>query len=204
MINYGHGVVLSPIERESLKKIWLWRNNYAIWAWCRQNDLINWEEHEKWFDQVSLDKSTRMYMIWASGKSVGVCGLTSIDKMNRRAEFSLYIGTEHQRRGYAKQALYTLFEHGFKNLGLNVIWGETFDGNPAAGLFEAIGMKLEGTRREFYWKNGKFIDCHIYSILSSEWDSRIPVRKARKQATKLESVKRPRPVEFVSGSISEG
>ena len=100
---------------------------------------------------------------------MGVCGFTSIDHFNRRAEFSLYIAKEHQKHGYGAEALRVLFNHGFLDLGFNCIWGETFEGNPATKTFEKIGMKREGTRRQFYFKNGKMIDAHIYSVLGSEW-----------------------------------
>lgn len=100
---------------------------------------------------------------------IGVCGLTSIDMEARKAEFSLYIGPEHQGKGYGSEALKLLLYHGFLNLGLNQIWGETFDKNPAAKMFEELGFKKDGTRRQFYMKSGKLIDCHLYSILRDEW-----------------------------------
>lgn len=98
-----------------------------------------------------------------------MCGLTSIDHLHQRAEFSLYVGPQYRKRGYAKETLKTLFSYGFVALNLNCIWGETFDGNPAAKIFESVGMVREGTRRDFYFKKGKFIDCHLYSVKRSEW-----------------------------------
>jgi RimJ/RimL family protein N-acetyltransferase len=72
----------------------------------------------------------------------------------------------------AKKALKMLFKFGFDDLNLHLIWGETFDGNPACALFERIGMEKEGTRRDFYFKEGKFISCHLYSITSDQFDQK--------------------------------
>lgn len=168
MIDFGHGVTLDALKRADLETLRNWRNDPRIWRWCRQNDLISDVQQEQWFDRIQVDPTIRMYGIYA-GSLVGACGLTSLDLLNRRAEFSLYICPEQQGKGLSKPALCTLFEHGFMDFGLNSIWGETFDGNPAASIFESLGMKKEGTRREFYFRNGRFIDCHLYSVLRSEW-----------------------------------
>jgi RimJ/RimL family protein N-acetyltransferase len=153
-----------------------WRNDYAIWQWTRQNDFLNEVEHADWFERQAKDASLRMYklVLKAGGKTitVGVCGLTSVCYRNSRAEFSLYVSPAFHKKGIGRHALTLLFTHGFTNLGLNVIWGETFEGNPAAKLFENLGMVKEGTRRQFYWKNGKYIDAHLYSITKGEWHVR--------------------------------
>ena len=98
-----------------------------------------------------------------------MCGLTSIDYINSRAEFSLYIGHSYQRQGFAKDALKALLEVAFNEVNLNGVWGETFEGNHALNLFEKLGMKKEGTRRQFYFKGGKYIDAHLVSITREEW-----------------------------------
>lgn len=176
MIDFGRGVFLARIQQGDLMTMFRWRNSRQIWQWCRQNDILSWHEHEAWFEKQKTDSTLKMYTIYdncdqdeAEQKMVGVCGLTSIDQLNRRAEFSLYIGPGLQEMGFGKKALWTLCQHGFKNLGLNCIWGETFNGNPAARMFEGLGFKHEGTRREFYFRDGEFIDAHIFSVLASEW-----------------------------------
>jgi RimJ/RimL family protein N-acetyltransferase len=169
-IDYHHnGVKLRRLLEKDLKDLYDWRNDDRIWQWCRQDDLLEWGSHEKWFWRQAEDRRTSMYGITMSGSLVGVCGLTDIDQLARRAEFSLYVDPERQGQGVGKKALQQLFTHGFQSLGLNLIWGETFDGNPAAHLFEKLGMKLEGVRRAFYFKRGKHIDAKLYSILASEW-----------------------------------
>lgn len=164
---------LRPIEREDLPQLRTWRNDWRIIAWTRQYDMLNEVEHANWFERQATDPAIRMYKIVmkAAGKTVpvGVCGLTSIDYRNSRAEFSCYIGPEFHRRGLGKMALSLLLTHGFDNLGLNLIWGETLAGNPAAIMFESLGFQREGTRRSFYYKDCKRLDAHLYSITAREW-----------------------------------
>lgn len=162
-------ITLGPLNKRVWDVIWRWRNDPAVWRWCRQNTLISDMQQQRWIEAQDLDPRIKMFAVYGAGDLVGVCGLTDIDQVNQRAEFSLYIAPEHQRKGYARKALTILLSHGFFDLNLNCIWGETFDTNPAAKLFEGLGMVKEGTRRDFYFRNGRFIDAHLYSLRRAEW-----------------------------------
>ena len=172
MIDFGEGVKLGSIDREHLKDMRESRNEYSTWKWCRQPSLISQIDHESWYEWQAKDKNTRMFSIQAPSMSfVGVCGLTSIDWVTRRAEFSLYIVSHYRKRGFAKAALKTLLSHAFNDLNLRLIWGETFEGNPALDMFLSIGMVHDGVRRDFYFKDGKYIAANLVSIRNDEWTS---------------------------------
>lgn len=154
-----------------------WRNHPEIQKWCRQNTPISQAHHERWLKQIEDDPTIKMFGIRAEFEcgpdekmedAVGVCGLTSIDRLNQKAEFSLYIAPQYQSKGFGEAALKRLCEHGFKDLNLNRIWGEVFDGNPAMKTFERLGFKLEGIQRQSYFRDGKFIDSLIISKLRTE------------------------------------
>ena len=170
MINHGFGVHLAPLSQANLMLYREWRNDERIYKWCRQTGLISELQQERWYAAQDADPTIQMFEIQIEdGTPVGVCGLTSIDLVCRRAEFSVYVAPIQQGNGYGQMALKTLINHGFLTLGLNCIWGETFEGNPAAQIFEQLDFTHEGTRREFYYKDGKFLNAHLYSILREEW-----------------------------------
>lgn len=169
-------IYLRRLEKEDLPRLFFYRNDPRIYKWCRQNDVLHRSRHEAWFDWQAQDKNVSMYVIAheedgevSISSPIGVCGLTDIDRVNRRAEFSLYIATDSQRYGYGKKALSLLLDKAFNVENLNVVWGETFAGNPAAKLFEELGFIKEGTRRQFYFRKGGYIDAHLYSITRLEW-----------------------------------
>lgn len=165
-------VHLRRIKREDLTQLFEMRNDLAIYRWCRQHDVLHPQSHLAWYEKQAMDPTMSMYAIENNVSDlIGVCGLTSIDYICRRAEFSLYIGEEYQGRGYGRKALKELLSKGFDDYNLNLIWGETFQENPAAFLFETIGMKHEGSRRQFYYKDGKYIDANLYSITRDEWNT---------------------------------
>lgn len=167
----GGKMILTRIRKEDLPLLFLARNNEDIFKWSRQYDVLHYQNHADWFERQSKDPRLSMYAIRRDehDEIVGVCGLSDIDFRVRRAEFSIYVFPERQSDGFGTKALKALLEKGFNSYNLNVIWGETFDGNPATRLWEKVGMQKEGTRRQFYYQKGEYIDAHLYSITRDEW-----------------------------------
>lgn len=166
---------LRRIKEGDLAKLFEWRNKPEVYRWCRQFAPLHWESHLAWYAKQVADPKIEMFVIEADDdKMVGLCGLTDIDLVNRRAEFSLYIGPEFWHRGYAFGGLTQLFSWGFNSLGLNRIFGETFRDNPAAKIFERLGMENEGIRRDHYFRNSNFIDAYLYSISAADFNRLYP------------------------------
>jgi RimJ/RimL family protein N-acetyltransferase len=169
-------VTLDALDSTDMGLVRRWRNDYAVWQWCRQSGPISDAEQIRWFNRQSEDPSIQMFKVVAktpeASAAVGVCGLTSIDFQHGRAEFSLYIAPEAQSKGLGRLALALLLDHAFDNLGLNLVWGESFEGNPAMAMFVSLGFVREGVRRQFYWKGGKRVGAHLFSITQGEWCDR--------------------------------
>lgn len=172
-VDYHYGVTLeariSSFARE-------WRNDPRIRFHCREYTDISEERQFRWLQKIELDQSIKMFTICYNNIDVGVTGLTSLDLINRNAEFSLYIAPTYQHNGYAGMALRTLLSHGFYDIGLHRIWGEVYEGNPAMFLFGKVGFKEEGLLRDSYYRDGKFINSHRIGILHDEFRKLQPRR----------------------------
>lgn len=165
-------ICLRRIERDDLPDLLNWRNDPSLMKYFRQVSELSEAEHLNWFEKMQLDKSVEMFKVDAFDRcytTIGVCGLTSIDYINSRAEFSLYIAPEFQREGYGKQALNLLLDQAFNKFNLHLVWGESFEYNPAREMFKKMGFIEEGARRDFYYKDGRYIDAYLYSITREEW-----------------------------------
>lgn len=174
VIDFARDVTLEPITIDHLKFLRRCRNDERIYKWCRTSRPVTEDEHMIWFYKLAEASQSDVYVIKDDGNLVGSCAL-SIDRPNNRAEFSLYIDPSLHKLGYGKKSLKTLFDRGFKNLDLNLIWGECFDKNPALKLFLDCGMRIDGYRRDFYFKNNKYIGAMLVSITETEWAARCSV-----------------------------
>lgn len=145
------------------------RNKEEIRKWCRQYTLISDAEQKIWAEKIVNDPTIKMFSVEQKFQHVGVCGFTSIDRVNNSAEFSLYISPEYQRRGFGELALKTLVKHGFEDWGFKRIWGEVFEANPAMKMFKKVGFQEEGWLRATYFRRGKWIDSCMISIIDNEY-----------------------------------
>jgi len=170
LIDYGYGISLSAVKQSDLELIRHYRNLPELNRWFRQStDLSQWENLNYWQNVWSGQAHKFFQVMTKEEKFVGVAGLCYIDRQNSRAEFSLWIRPEYQSQGFGVAALKTLFDHGFDDLNLHLIYGETFDGNPALDIFvKKLGMRYDGCRQEFYFKRGKYIDAHVISITGAQ------------------------------------
>lgn len=164
-------VKLKSVEPSNLKLIRDWRNSSGTREFNTQFTLLNMRNQNAWFDSISKSGSSRkMFMILDEHeKPVGVCGLINIDTENRSAEVAIILGEKYRGRHLGSESLETLVAYGFKKLKLHRIGAEIFEYNKTSvKLFERMNFKFEATLRERLWRNGRWWDVYLYSILSGE------------------------------------
>jgi RimJ/RimL family protein N-acetyltransferase len=72
--------------------------------------------------------------------------------------------------GYGTEVMRLMLKHGFNTLNLNRIALEVYENNPRAiRSYEKAGFFLEGRKRQGMYKNGRYIDIFLMSVLRSEW-----------------------------------
>ena len=152
--------------------LFLWRNDPSIMRWCRQPFELHYGDHLEWFKEQRVNPTIEMWGIHTGLHGlVGVCGLTDVNMIHKRAEFSLYVDPAMVGQGIGPYALVALLSKGFDTLCLRTIWGESFKGNPAINMFAEIGFKVEGERIDFYFKDGKYINAVLLSIQSDTFNN---------------------------------
>jgi RimJ/RimL family protein N-acetyltransferase len=87
-----------------------------------------------------------------------------------QAEIGFTLATEHQRRGYATEAVRAVLDRLFKVQGLHKVTGECDARNTAsAALLERLGFTLEGRLRQQTYIKGEWTDDLLYGLLAPEW-----------------------------------
>ncbi|KAK3187610.1 hypothetical protein K4F52_003668 [Lecanicillium sp. MT-2017a] len=99
---------------------------------------------------------------------------------HRCSEMGVDIVKEHQGRGYGGEAIAWTLDWAFKNAGLHRVELTVLGWNDGARrLYEKIGFREEGRRRECYFKDDQWWDGIRMGILKKEWDQ-IRLREADK------------------------
>jgi [ribosomal protein S5]-alanine N-acetyltransferase len=99
-----------------------------------------------------------------AGEAIGGIGLHPLSDVARfTAEVGYWIGETFWGRGLAAEALLRFTEYAFEQFQYERLEGWIFTSNPAsARVLEKAGYALEATLRRSAFKDGRFLDCHLY------------------------------------------
>ena len=101
---------------------------------------------------------------------IGVISLNNIDYKNRECEISGMLGEKKYRNlsNYLEAAKLIII-HGFNTFNMNRIYSGAINKEVENMFVKFLGFKNEGRLRENIFKNGKYFDTYIHSILKSEF-----------------------------------
>ncbi|MCR4435057.1 MAG: UDP-4-amino-4,6-dideoxy-N-acetyl-beta-L-altrosamine N-acetyltransferase [Clostridiales bacterium] len=166
-------LILKLLDEEDEKSILAWRNQKDIIDSLFCHKGITLKEHREWYEKYlrSGNRIEFIIIVKNSGRKIGTVGLSNIDYRNQKAEYGIFLGEKAERgKGYGKEASCALISYGFNELNLRRIYLKVFrDNRQAVKLYKNLGFNEEGILRKDVYKNGKFKDVMIMSILKDEW-----------------------------------
>jgi len=178
----GNRVRFRGIERVDIPRFVEWLNDPEVVQGLLVHYPISQADEEGWFDRM-LARSTDERVMGIeiseaapdgggiSWKLIGTCAFDHIDWRVHAAEFGIMLGDKrYWNQGYGPEAVRLLTQHGFNTLNLNRIFLHVFETNPRAiRAYEKAGFKLEVRERQAEYKNGKYIDVLLMSMLQDEF-----------------------------------
>ena len=107
----------------------------------------------------------------ASDRCLGHVGLYRIDHRVRSAEFAILLGDRGSwGKGLGTKLTAFAVQYGFDWLNLNRVELSALDLNPrATAMYRKLGFQDEGRLRQAQFKDGKYIDVLLMSVLRDEW-----------------------------------
>lgn len=154
-------------------------------AWFEDQVVCQYNSHGKYFktrayfkeyfDTLNQDDRVVWAVCHVKDGHIGNISLQEISFIDRTAEFAILLGDKrHWGRGVSLLAGRKLLQHGFNKLGLERIYCGTASLNTGMKkLALALGMILEGTRRQHFFLEGSRVDMIEFGILRSEFESNI-------------------------------
>lgn len=172
----GKRVQLRAIEKTDLPKFVRWLNDPEVIENLYLYVPISLGQEENWYTRVlqnpveeqPLAIEIRLNEDWIP---IGTLAFVSINWHDHSSEIGIAIGEKaYWNKGYGADALKLLLWYGFQTIGLNRIWLRVYEGNERGiHAYLKAGFVHEGIMRQARWKNGKFINMHIMSVLREEW-----------------------------------
>lgn len=170
----GKRLKLAPLKREYIESFLKWLNDPEVTQYLIGYRPLTRDMEEEWFNNLKKRDNAFIFSILLTDgeKLIGNCGLEDIHWINRVGACGIFIGDkENQGKGYGTEALQLLLNYGFNTLNLNRIDLKVYEFNTRAiKCYKKVGFIEEGRKRQATFKNGKFYDDIIMSILREEWE----------------------------------
>lgn len=171
----GDKIYLTPLTKEDITDEYVsWLNDPEV---CSENShAVFPNTHEKtlaYIKSLNNGKDEAAFAIrWKKNNvHIGNASVQKINRINRSAELAILIGNKkYWNKGVGNEVYKLLIDYGFNRLNLNRISsGQTVTNTGMIRVCEKQGMKKEGTLRQALYKNGRYVDAVIYSILKKEY-----------------------------------
>lgn len=166
-------VYLRAFEPDDYKTTIGWRNNPLITSQLGGGYLFVSEAREKkWIEDTIFHCADIKLAVCLTDNNlhIGNVYLTDINYVNRTAESHIMIGNQaYWGQGLGSEALKLILKYGFEERGLNRVYAHINADNAASlRLHEKCGYQREGVLRQAIFKNGRFKDVVVMSILKEE------------------------------------
>lgn len=170
----GKKVILKSLNDDDIiNSNWYgWFNDEKICDTLQKHYFPNSINRQKMYLNSISDKDTLILGIcdYNYTNIIGVVSLSSINYINRSAEFSCVIANKKNRNVIIFiETLNLILNHAFSTLNLNKVYGGSISKNLVDIMIRACNFKAEGISRQDMYKNGEYHDIFRYSILKNEF-----------------------------------
>ena len=193
---FGERIRFRAVEREDLTTFINWYNNPEVLRGTSVTLPLSMADEEEWFEKMRklpADEHNLAIEVCLprervdppgeregetvpeggeeSWKLIGSIGFFNLDQRNRSSEFGVMIGEKrYWNNGFGTEAVRMLCQHGFNTLNLNRIYLRVYENNPSAiRAYEKAGFTHEGRQRQAEFRDGKYMDILVMSILKNEF-----------------------------------
>ena len=118
----------------------------------------------------TIVKEEKHFPVAYEGDFLGIIRMDSIDSNNRSVRVGLDIDPNQRGQGFGSLAFKALLSFCFDHWNQHRVWLCVLEDNKIAKkMYDNLGFKEEGRYRESIFRNGKYVDYIVMSILESEY-----------------------------------
>jgi len=180
-------VYLTAVQRSDLPEFARWFSDPELQALLNPGVIFPYtlEDEEKWYEEaVRRPRAegrgyTFAIRLRENDRLIGNISLMNIDAKNRSATLGIAIADPTARgQGYGREAMEQILRFGFDELNLHRIqlWVYAYN-ERAIRMYRSVGFQVEGRARETLFRDGRYHDSLLMSILEHEYRARLPERK---------------------------
>lgn len=133
------------------------------------------QEVKKLLDKYITSYEKPDYYRWAiiekqSQICIGQIAIFLVNDKNHFCEIEYALGRKFHRKGYATEAVNAILDFSFNQVNFHKVQVCHKEGNIASqGVIRKCKFTYEGTLRDFFYMNGRYVNRLYYSMLKDEY-----------------------------------
>lgn len=160
---------LQPLTTDDLPLVLTWRNHPDVRKGMYTTHVISPEEHQSWFQKVSVDTSKKYFLCCDDEEPVGLIGFTEISEANKSAVWAFYSG-DLTRRGVGSWMEYLALNYAFVDMKLEKLSCEVLSSNYGVVEFHRkFGFRIEGTFVNHILREDGKLDVYRLAMFKRDW-----------------------------------
>lgn len=169
----GEKSALRGLQRGDLQAIGRWWDDPEVTYLLEMGARPSREKELEAFWRMAMESDDNIVFAIcdpADGRLLGTCGLYAVSWVCRRAQFNILIGEKDVwDLGIGSDAARLILDYGFGKLNLeSVQLGVNSENLRAIASYRKVGYVHEGTRRRFIYRNGRYYDMEMFSVLRGD------------------------------------
>jgi len=161
---------LRAIEESDLQWLADLRNHPETWPFLGTLNFTNLVKQKAWYEKSTLDPKQMNFIFCDKLDRLGFVRVDEIDTVNGNVRVGGDIHPAHRGKGLGKEMYKLIFDLAFNQLRMHRVWLlVTCFNKRAQELYKKIGMKEEGKQKDAIFRNGKYYDYIMMSILEPEY-----------------------------------
>lgn len=162
-------LVLRPLTVDDAEAMHHFFSDEKAMTWWSSGPHVSLEETRAY---VRVNATDSKYLTWATtedgGEALGwVCLIPGREGV---AEIGYNLRRSHWRRGYVREAVARIVDHGFSELGLHKVKADTDPDNAGSNaLLESLGFRREGYLHDEWMTHLGARDSIIWGLLERDW-----------------------------------
>ncbi|MGH8247096.1 MAG: UDP-4-amino-4,6-dideoxy-N-acetyl-beta-L-altrosamine N-acetyltransferase, partial [Gammaproteobacteria bacterium] len=159
------------VEETDLEQVRALRNDPSTWVHLTDPHLITREAQRQWFAGLA-NRPDRMYLVICDEQQpfIGIVRMDEYDRLHRSIRVGADVAPELRGQGYGKKTFQALKKYCFDMLNLHRIWLAVLETNERAiRLYLSQGFQMEGRFRRAIFRDGKYVDYLLMSLLEEEY-----------------------------------
>ncbi|WP_064971715.1 GNAT family N-acetyltransferase [Ornithinibacillus californiensis] len=174
-IRYTSRLTLIEIEQQHVGAIFDILSKDDVTRYYGRESMKTIDEAEELVNHFHMlfqgGRGIRFGIVWKETQEfIGTIGIHNYSPAMKRAEIGFELHPDFWRKGILSEALASILEYCFVELGLYRVGAITFPDNLASNrLLEKAGFKQEGVLRGYLFQNNRSHDANVLSLLKPEW-----------------------------------